>query len=111
MGLGKTLQSICILASDHHERSMKYAVSQSPDSTPCPSLVVCPPTLTAHWYHEIINYTGVLKPLLYAGGPKERERYAAVELVGGRTHLTKEMLYMVAPDILVVQASTYYEGL
>ncbi|CAG8635853.1 9967_t:CDS:2, partial [Paraglomus occultum] len=74
MGLGKTLQSICILASDHHARAVKYETTKSPDCSPIPSLVVCPPTLTGHWYHELLNYTDCLKPLLYTGGPKERER-------------------------------------
>ncbi|CAG8585707.1 17161_t:CDS:10, partial [Cetraspora pellucida] len=48
MGLGKTLQSICILASDHHMRATKNTETKSPDSVHCPSLVVCPPTLTGH---------------------------------------------------------------
>ncbi|RUS21143.1 hypothetical protein BC937DRAFT_93516 [Endogone sp. FLAS-F59071] len=74
MGLGKTLQSICILASDHHVRSTKYAQTNSPDTIPMPSLVVCPPTLTGHWYHEVLNYTDTLRPLLYTGGPPERKR-------------------------------------
>ncbi|CAG8725401.1 15646_t:CDS:2, partial [Dentiscutata heterogama] len=74
MGLGKTLQSICILASDHHMRATKYNATKSPDSVHCPSLVVCPPTLTGHWYHEILNYTDTLKPLLYSGNPKDRDR-------------------------------------
>ncbi|RIB21561.1 hypothetical protein C2G38_2134285 [Gigaspora rosea] len=74
MGLGKTLQSICILASDHNVRATKYNATKSPDSVHCPSLVVCPPTLTGHWYHEILNYTDTLKPLLYSGNPKDRDR-------------------------------------
>ena len=27
MGLGKTLQSLCIVAGDHHHRAIKYEVS------------------------------------------------------------------------------------
>ncbi|CAB4491398.1 unnamed protein product [Rhizophagus irregularis] len=74
MGLGKTLQSICILASDQYTRAKKYSQTMSPDCAPCPSLVVCPPTLTGHWYHEILNYTDTLKPILYSGNPKDRDR-------------------------------------
>ncbi|ORX93031.1 hypothetical protein K493DRAFT_316207 [Basidiobolus meristosporus CBS 931.73] len=74
MGLGKTLQSICILASDHHMRAEKYKKTKSPDCAHMPSLVVCPPTLTGHWYHEILNYTDNLRPLMYTGGPNERKR-------------------------------------
>ncbi|RHZ83144.1 hypothetical protein Glove_99g122 [Diversispora epigaea] len=74
MGLGKTLQSICILSSDHNMRATKYKALKSPDCVHSPSLVVCPPTLTGHWYHEILNYTDALKPLLYSGNPKDRDR-------------------------------------
>lgn len=74
MGLGKTLQSITILASMHHERAMKHQETKSPDSRHLPSLVVCPPTLTGHWKHEILTYANNLKPLLYTGGPTERAR-------------------------------------
>ncbi|PWN25714.1 hypothetical protein BDZ90DRAFT_233723 [Jaminaea rosea] len=72
MGLGKTLQSICILAAKHHERDERYKATQAPDSAPLPSLVICPPTLTGHWVHEIQQYSTNLKPLLYGGGPSER---------------------------------------
>ncbi|KAH9923909.1 SNF2 chromatin remodeling protein [Epithele typhae] len=72
MGLGKTLQSICILASKHHERAQKYKQSKSPDSKHLPSLIVCPPTLTGHWYYEILKYTENLRPVLYTGNSRER---------------------------------------
>ncbi|KAF7727950.1 TATA-binding protein-associated factor mot1 [Apophysomyces ossiformis] len=78
MGLGKTLQSICILASDHYLRAERYKASKAPDSIPCPSLVICPPTLTGHWYHEVRNYAENLKPMLYTGGPGERKRLRSV---------------------------------
>ncbi|GJJ70462.1 TATA-binding protein-associated factor [Entomortierella parvispora] len=74
MGLGKTLQSICMLASDQHDRKTKFAETGFPQYAHCPSLVVCPPTLTGHWYHEIIQYTDNLKPIMYTGGPQERKR-------------------------------------
>ncbi|ORX49409.1 hypothetical protein DM01DRAFT_355501 [Hesseltinella vesiculosa] len=77
MGLGKTLQSICILASDHHLRHKRYEATQAPDAIACPSLVVCPPTLTGHWFHEIKQYANNLKPLMYTGGPNERKRLRA----------------------------------
>ncbi|KAH7107356.1 SNF2 superfamily chromatin remodeling protein [Auriculariales sp. MPI-PUGE-AT-0066] len=77
MGLGKTLQSITILASKHHERAEKYKATQSPDAVHLPSLVVCPPTLTGHWYHEILKYSDNLKPLMYVGSTKERTKLAS----------------------------------
>ncbi|KAI9495302.1 hypothetical protein BDB00DRAFT_870456 [Zychaea mexicana] len=77
MGLGKTLQSICILASDHYMRAQKHEATKAPDAAHCPSLVICPPTLTGHWYHEVLQYSENLKPLLYMGGPAERKRIRA----------------------------------
>ncbi|KAF9571268.1 TATA-binding protein-associated factor mot1 [Mortierella alpina] len=74
MGLGKTLQSICMLASDQHDRQVKFAETGYPQYAHCPSLVVCPPTLTGHWFHEIQQYTDNLKPMMYTGGPAERKR-------------------------------------
>lgn len=74
MGLGKTLQSICILAGKHHERQSRFKQTGSPDSQPLPSLIVCPPTLTAHWCHEVQQYSTNLRALLYSGQPQERAR-------------------------------------
>ncbi|KAG6898919.1 hypothetical protein C0993_002768 [Termitomyces sp. T159_Od127] len=74
MGLGKTLQSICILAGKHYERSQRYQKDKSPDSVHLPSLIVCPPTLTGHWYYEILKYTENLRPVLYTGNARERTR-------------------------------------
>jgi TATA-binding protein-associated factor len=68
MGLGKTLQSICILASKHFERSQRGEAH-------LPSLIICPPTLTGHWYHEILKYAPSLKPLLYTGPTRDRRKH------------------------------------
>ncbi|BGP14619.1 TATA-binding protein-associated factor mot1 [Rhodosporidiobolus nylandii] len=74
MGLGKTLQSITILASMHHERAERYKATRSPDAVHLPSLIVCPPTLTGHWKHEINTYAKNLRPVIYTGPRAERER-------------------------------------
>ncbi|KAG0053998.1 TATA-binding protein-associated factor mot1 [Gryganskiella cystojenkinii] len=74
MGLGKTLQSICMLASDQHDRKVKFRETNFPQYAHCPSLVVCPPTLTGHWYHEILQYADNLRPMMYTGGPAERKK-------------------------------------
>ena len=71
MGLGKTLQSICILGSKHHERAERHAATGSPDSVHLPSLIVCPPTLMGHWKHEIQTYASNLRPLIYTGAKAE----------------------------------------
>ncbi|KAJ7090312.1 SNF2 superfamily chromatin remodeling protein [Mycena belliarum] len=74
MGLGKTLQSICILSSKHFERAERYKETQSPDSVHLSSLIVCPPTLTGHWYYEVLKYAENLRPVLYTGNARERTR-------------------------------------
>lgn len=72
MGLGKTLQTICIVASDHHQRAEEYAKTQSDEWRKIPSLVVCPPSLTGHWKHELNTYAPFLKVLVYVGLPTWR---------------------------------------
>jgi len=74
MGLGKTLQSICILSGKHFERAKRYEETKSPDAVHLPSLIVCPPTLTGHWYYEVTKYAENLKPVLYTGNAKDRLR-------------------------------------
>jgi len=78
MGLGKTLQSICILAINHYTQKKKYKDTGSEEYKPSPSIVVCPPTLTGHWFQEIKQYTTNIKPILYHGGPSERSRLRGV---------------------------------
>ena len=72
MGLGKSLQSICIIGSKHHERAAKHRQNPSPATAHLPSLIVCPPTLTGHWYYEILKFTDDLKPVQYVGSAVER---------------------------------------
>jgi TATA-binding protein-associated factor len=72
MGLGKSLQSICIIGSKHYERAAKHKSTGSVDSAHLPSLIVCPPTLTGHWYYEILKFTDALKPLQYTGTSVQR---------------------------------------
>ncbi|KAL9933818.1 hypothetical protein V8E36_007476 [Tilletia maclaganii] len=74
MGLGKTLQSITILSCSHHERAQAYKLNRSPEFKHLPSLVVCPSTLTSHWFHEIQQYANNLRPVLYVGQPSDRSR-------------------------------------
>ncbi|KAJ3838910.1 SNF2 chromatin remodeling protein [Lentinula raphanica] len=74
MGLGKTLQSICILSSKHFERAERYKETKSPDAVHLPSLIICPPTLTGHWYYEIQKYAENLKPVMYTGNARERAK-------------------------------------
>jgi TATA-binding protein-associated factor len=63
MGLGKSLQTICIIGSKHHERAQKPHL---------PSLIVCPPTLTGHWAYEISKFTADLSAIQYVGNANQR---------------------------------------
>lgn len=83
MGLGKTLQTLCILALDHHRNP------QAP-----PSLVVCPPTLTGHWVYEAEKFFKAkdLSVIQYAGTPPEREKL--------RPKVVHHRLVVVSYDIL-----------
>jgi TATA-binding protein-associated factor len=82
MGLGKTIQSICILAGDHYEKFMHEKVKSTSlkdedddDSKFKPSIIICPSTLTNHWYHEIERFVRptCLRPFIYSGSVQERE--------------------------------------
>ncbi|CAB1312496.1 unnamed protein product [Coregonus sp. 'balchen'] len=107
MGLGKTLQSICILAGDHYLRVQEYAKTKAADSTPLPSLVVCPPTLTGHWVDEVGKFCTkeYLNPLHYTGPPTERARnihfnYCILDeghvIKNGKTKLSKAIKQLAA---------------
>lgn len=72
MGLGKSLQTICIVGSKHHERAQRHKATGSVDSAHLPSLIVCPPTLTGHWYHEILKFSDHLRPIQYVGNAMQR---------------------------------------
>ncbi|TPX34202.1 hypothetical protein SmJEL517_g03103 [Synchytrium microbalum] len=74
MGLGKTLQTICAIASEHFTRRQRYSKTGLPADAHLSSLVVCPPTLTAHWFYEIQQFADSLKPILYVGSSSERAR-------------------------------------
>ncbi len=73
MGLGKTLQTICIVASDHHQRAEEFAKTGAPDVRRMPSLIVCPPTLSGHWQQEIKAYAPFLSVTSYVGPPADRK--------------------------------------
>ncbi|TGZ74951.1 hypothetical protein CRM22_000655 [Opisthorchis felineus] len=81
LGLGKTLQTICILAGSHYElhqrlrsASVSVAAFQSEFKSPV-SLVVCPSTLCGHWLHEVEQFidNDSLVPIIYSGGPSVRQ--------------------------------------
>lgn len=71
MGLGKTLQSICMMASDHFNRALIYKETKDPNKIHCPSIVVCPSTLTGHWFFEIKKYAN-LTSIVYSGDKASR---------------------------------------
>jgi TATA-binding protein-associated factor len=73
MGLGKSLQTICIIASKHQERRATIPAGGQKLAPAIPSLIVCPPTLIGHWYHEILKFADNIKPFKYFGSSKDRE--------------------------------------
>ena len=79
MGLGKSLQSLCMLAADQAARREMFQRTGSPEHAPLPSLIVCPPTLTGHWIYEVDKFIdpAELNPLHYFGLPVERARLQA----------------------------------
>jgi TATA-binding protein-associated factor len=92
MGLGKTLQSICMLSADHHLRAEKYRLTQAPDCTPTPSLVVVPSTLTHHWFCEIEKYAPFMRHVIYTGSASERAMLLAKAQTYDVIILSYEML-------------------
>lgn len=53
-----------------------FQTDNSPDSSPLPSIVICPPTLTGHWVYEVEKFISreYLNPLHYHGPPVERNK-------------------------------------
>ncbi|XP_043212262.1 TATA-binding protein-associated factor 172-like, partial [Amphibalanus amphitrite] len=76
MGLGKSLQSLCMIVADHAARREQFERSGATEDAPRPSLIVCPPTLTGHWMYEVDKFVepSELRPLHYFGLPAERSR-------------------------------------
>jgi SNF2 family DNA or RNA helicase len=87
MGLGKTLQTICILAAATQTHAARVAQLRDSgvDARVLPSVVVCPPTVTGHWMHELRTYapSAIVSPLLYMGTAADRARYGrAMNMLG-----------------------------
>ncbi|KIW25483.1 uncharacterized protein PV07_08649 [Cladophialophora immunda] len=61
------LQTLCIVANDHHRRDEEYATTQARDMRRLPSLIVCPPTLSGHWQQEIQQYAPFWNCVAYVG--------------------------------------------
>ena len=73
MGLGKTLQTLCIVVSDNYQRKQNFEKTKNPEHTILPSMIVCPPTVVGHWFHETKKFFDkYAKAILYTGTPSER---------------------------------------
>lgn len=59
MGLGKTIQTLVVVANEIYKRKNENLIS----------LVVAPSTVVDHWYAETGKYinSSVLKPTIYDG--------------------------------------------
>lgn len=102
MGLGKSLQTICIVASDHHLRAQEHAKTKSPETRKLPTLIVCPPTLTGHWMHEFKTFAPFLKVLCYVGVPSIRADLASTfmdyDVVVTSYDITRNDINLLAPQ-------------
>ncbi|XP_037082092.1 TATA-binding protein-associated factor 172-like [Pollicipes pollicipes] len=95
MGLGKSLQSLCMLAVDQAARREQLRRGGGgAEGALLPSLIVCPPTLTGHWMYEVEKFVdpSELSPLHYFGLPNERVRLQA--------RLPQHNLVIVSYDIV-----------
>lgn len=79
MGLGKTLQTLCIIATDHYFKKLEFEKGISTNLFP--SLIVCPTTLISHWFSEMKHFFSdqIIKPVLYIGN--QRFRYLSIFLI------------------------------
>ena len=64
MGLGKTLQTITLLAAEKEERACGTAAGMAQPSV---SLVICPASLIYNWGHEFSIFAPSLRVLLVTG--------------------------------------------
>ncbi|VDP26355.1 unnamed protein product [Schistosoma curassoni] len=128
LGLGKTLQTICILAGSHHElkqcsainNSNEYCISNESvvmdtkiDEKFPVSLIICPSTLCAHWFHEIQHFaqTEDLNPLIYGGSPTVRQKlinwnYVVLDeghiIKSSKSKVTRAVKHLVAQHRLIL---------
>ena len=56
-------------------RKKEYERTNNPEYVHLPSLVVCPPTLVAHWAYEVNKFCAYLKVAQYSGTPGQRKQY------------------------------------
>jgi TATA-binding protein-associated factor len=100
------LQAICIMAGDHRQRQLTWERTQAADSAPLPSLVVCPPTLVAHWHFEVQKFCRPedFRCVMYAGTPAER---AAIRGRLGSVHCIVLSYDVLRNDIEVLEPLTF----
>ena len=96
MGLGKTLQTICMLATDHFTRIQNQ-------NEPCPTLIVCPATLCFHWSSEIKKFISdqSLIPFVYNGTVIQRTPLKKQLL---STNLTKLQNFAIITSYEIVRS-------
>ena len=71
MGLGKTIQTLVIIVDTILKRRKDAAAGASP----LPTLILCPPTLVAHWANEVSVFFDAslgLQVMQYVGSPASR---------------------------------------
>ena len=83
MGLGKTLQTLCMVASDTNVRKQEHTKTGRMEYTPLPSLIICPSSVVGHWSAEVQKFfeSSILSPFMYVGSSTKRAKYDVVEVV------------------------------
>lgn len=71
--IGKTIQTIAIIASDIEYRKRQYKETKNPEFVHLPLFVVCPPTLIRHWHYEVKRFCPHLSTLQYYGNISTRK--------------------------------------
>lgn len=60
MGLGKTLQSLCVVLNESHLKTKKEG------KRPC-NMIVCPTSITHNWHAEIKKFFDGFTSMVYEG--------------------------------------------
>ena len=67
MGLGKTLQAMCVFDHQAAQAHARMRDEVHPDRPPAPTLVVCPTSVLFNWKSELARFRPGLRVAVYHG--------------------------------------------
>ncbi|MFO8231751.1 MAG: DEAD/DEAH box helicase [Longimonas sp.] len=86
MGLGKTVQALALLQRTYNDSPERSAPeSNSANTSPPPSLIVCPTSVVTNWKKEANRFTPDLSVLVHHGGDRASDEGAFTEQMANRT--------------------------